>query len=632
MNLSATRNLTNNPYFSQWLNGLAVIPTLHALAISGALDGVPLRLDTESISLKHVLGSMTDAGDGASQAGVLAAFRTLALQGWLWLDDQASESRVATTRSGAEILALAKQFPEALAYAASSLRDLGELHNVLYVVDSAETRALAERLEALNRLSAKRWEITGLEGVNSRLIEQFRALLDGVLLCPTLVALAWGSQIGKQSPLEHLQDASTTARWEDMASDLNPAILVQCVRTLEVHGLVRMHDGRPVLTEQGILVSAEVANLGVITSYLPLLSRLQEILVGAKSPFNPADDTHVDRAMNIWGSSGSTVLRAVRGKIAEDVLGTLFDQLPLDQQPAGIADMGCGDGRALAEMGEYVIASTRRGKELAHMPLYLLGADPSPVSRSKAQATLARLSIVQNVVSRVVYGDVSDPEAYDRTIRKLDWNLRGASPLGATDFVHTQLFLLHDRSLRLQEREASEVMGSALAEVSPYALRDALMSRDLVIRNPPWTAEDLFAVESCVIDEFRTSGYDKGALIPGLVVALDLVALLKRWTRFSPFGLLLVEPHIPGQASGAAPPADDAHERLGIDPAPAVWAVHYASSQFLMTLEEYELALALAGLVPLRSWSTDTNSISMTWCVNSDAVYCAVPDTPTLVD
>ena len=56
--------------------------------------------------------------------------------------------------------------------------------------------------------------------------------------------------------------------------------------------------------------------------------------------------------MNVWGSGRSTVLRRMRENIGPAVLSPLFD-LPLDQQPAGIAaDMALHPADLVAELPE----------------------------------------------------------------------------------------------------------------------------------------------------------------------------------------------------------------------------------------------------------------------------------------
>ncbi|MBH9673003.1 hypothetical protein JAO14_37475, partial [Burkholderia contaminans] len=81
-------------------------------------------------------------------------------------------------------------------------------------------------------------------------------------------------------------------------------------------------------------------------------------------------------------------------EITTKIIRRLFDETPLDQQPAGISDMGCGDGSALRRLAQYVIESTRRGRHLADHPLIVVGADYNESARSRAADTLAALSDV----------------------------------------------------------------------------------------------------------------------------------------------------------------------------------------------------------------------------------------------
>ncbi|KAH8059602.1 acetyltransferase [Aureococcus anophagefferens] len=85
-------------------------------------------------------------------------------------------------------------------------------------------------------------------------------------------------------------------------------------------------------------------------SYYPMFQELPKILMGDGSIFaaQEADghEVHVDRVLN-----------------------------PLEDQPAAVADMGCGDGRLLLTLYEYVRDHTKRGKHLDKFPFTVIGID-----------------------------------------------------------------------------------------------------------------------------------------------------------------------------------------------------------------------------------------------------------------
>lgn len=51
------------------------------------------------------------------------------------------------------------------------------------------------------------------------------------------------------------------------------------------------------------------------------------------------NEIHVDRVMNVWGSGGA---RDTYFKVVDEIIINLFN-LPINEQPKGILDMGCGN-------------------------------------------------------------------------------------------------------------------------------------------------------------------------------------------------------------------------------------------------------------------------------------------------
>ena len=58
----------------------------------------------------------------------------------------------------------------------------------------------------------------------------------------------------------------------------------------------------------------------------------------------------------------------------DEIIIDVFNQ-PIEKQPLGIADMGCGDGMFLIHLYNLIKEKTLRGKEINKYPLVLVGAD-----------------------------------------------------------------------------------------------------------------------------------------------------------------------------------------------------------------------------------------------------------------
>ena len=70
-----------------------------------------------------------------------------------------------------------------------------------------------------------------------------------------------------------------------------------------------------------------------------------------------------------------------------DFLIEIFNQ-PLQKQPKGILDMGCGNGAFIQHIYETIERHTLRGKNLEEHPLFLVGADYNNAALSVSRANL----------------------------------------------------------------------------------------------------------------------------------------------------------------------------------------------------------------------------------------------------
>ena len=194
------------------------------------------------------------------------------------------------------------------------------------------------------------------------------------------------------------------------------------------------------ITEKGAFYIKRASSYGVTTSYLPIYSFMNTILFdNVEGIWKKVDDKeqHVNRVMNVWGSGGAhtTYFRKI-----DDIIIDIFNQ-PIENQPKGIADMGCGDGTFLIHLYSIVKNKTSRGKQLDEYPLFVIGAD----FNIEAQETSKKNLKNARVNSVVLEGDITNPEKFDKVL-KSNYNLN------LNELLNVRSFLDHNRVYKKPER------------------------------------------------------------------------------------------------------------------------------------------------------------------------------------
>ena len=91
----------------------------------------------------------------------------------------------------------------------------------------------------------------------------------------------------------------------------------------------------------------------------------------------------------------------------------LFNQ-PIDKQPKGILDMGCGNGAFLQHIFDVIDQQTARGKLLDEYPLFIVGADYNQIALKIAKENL----INADIWAKVIFGDVGKPDVLAEKLKK----------------------------------------------------------------------------------------------------------------------------------------------------------------------------------------------------------------------
>ena len=207
-----------------------------------------------------------------------------------------------------------------------------------------------------------------------------RTMLTGAVLAPLLMEL-------------HMHHMETAPGGGVRLSGLDRAALGPLAASFRRRGMcfAGLSDGGLQLTESGRFVVQRCGAFGVALSYRPMLRDLETVLFGDVTEVFTHDsaghEAHVDRTMNVL-ASGFMHQRYFTDMARVHLRGT-FEDLPLGEQPAYIVDMGCGDGRLLRTLYEYIREHTARGRALEQHPLTMVGVDFNTKSLESTARRLA---------------------------------------------------------------------------------------------------------------------------------------------------------------------------------------------------------------------------------------------------
>ena len=186
------------------------------------------------------------------------------------------------------------------------------------------------------------------------------------------------------------------------------------------------------VTEKGLYFINRASAYGVTVSYLNTLYNINKLLTSSPEYiWNRKSDNseiHVDRALNVWGSGGA---HKNYFKKIDAIITNIFNK-PLNKQPEGIIDIGCGDGTFLKHIYDLILNNTIRGNHISKKPLYIVGTDINEKARIATKDTL------KNIDNIVLDGDISNPDALNKILYKKH-NLK------LNKLVNCRSFLDHNR-------------------------------------------------------------------------------------------------------------------------------------------------------------------------------------------
>jgi hypothetical protein len=497
------------------LDGLVTAPVAYALHKKGVLSHI---LDKKEVTLQE-LNSYFNANEGYLNVGL----RVLCSQGFLnyHIDSTTNEIKFTVTSKSEIAFSLFYLYEDVVDLLGFSM----QFHPRLF------EEAPFERLRVIFEKYKKKYEVVFSNSPLEREIQdQVLMHIEGALVGPTLVRLGMNGMFHK-----YFMEISFRPE-EFHKSPENFKIILDFFGHL---GWFTEKNGNYQFTETGLFFAKRAAAYGVTVSYLPTFSKMDELLFGnptiLRAVADGEDEVHVDREMNVWGSGGA---HETYFKVVDEIIIKLFN-LPIEDQPKGILDMGCGNGAFLEHVFAVIERQTLRGTMLDDYPLFLVGADYNQAALKVTRANL----IKADIWAKVIWGDIGRPAL-------LADDLMENYGIDLKDLLNVRTFLDHNRIWEEPKNIAKDRMSQS---TGAFAHRGKRINTNLV--------ED------------------------------NLVEHFNKWSPYvRNFGLLMIELHtIPPTVTAA---------NLGKTAATAYDATHGFSDQYIVEIPVLHKVAAEAGLYP----------------------------------
>lgn len=498
----------------QHLDGIVTAPTAYALHKKGVLD---FLLSEKKVTLATLTKTFK-----ANEGYLNVALHTLASQGWLnHVIKGENDIEISTTKWSA----IAFQYIPKYKDVVELLELSGKYHSRKFE---------AEPFHFLEHIFEQYQNNYGIEVSQAQETSQIQLQIlkhiEGIIVGPTVVALG-------MSGMFHNYFMEASFRPEEFHKDGE-----SFGRLLDIFVFLGWFEKKNFtyrFTEKGMFYARRASAYGVTVSYIPTFRKVEELIFGNPNIFwnrpQGSKEIHVDRKMNVWGSGGA---HGAYFKAIDEIIIDLFNQ-PIEKQPKGIVDIGCGNGAFLIHLYEVIAQRTLRGKLLEEHPLFLVGAD-----FNKAALKVTRTNIVQaGIWAKVIFGDIGRPDLLAEDLEE-NYGIQ----LG--DLLNVRTFLDHNR----------------------------------IWSNPIDTSNDRNS-QSTGAFAFR------GRRISTAEVEQNLKEHLQKWSPYvEKYGLLVIELHTIAPALIAS--------NLGKTAATAYNATHGFSDQFIIEVEIFNQIAKEVGLFP----------------------------------
>ncbi|WP_053991227.1 class I SAM-dependent methyltransferase [Mangrovimonas sp. TPBH4] len=499
------------------LDGIATATTAYALHEKGVLNNI---LEQQQVGLEQLTIKFK-----ANEGYLNVALRILCAQGWLNQEPITKNNTIHyaindQSEKAFQLIPLYKEAVQLLSYS----------------VKFPEERIGPDAFLALERIFKNYENHFGWDKPSEDSLEfQILKHIEGVIVAPIIVLMGVRGLFHK-----YFMEASFTAE----EYHRNPESFKKILDFFAYLGWFTKKKNTYQFTDTGLFFAKRATAYGVTVSYLPTFINLEELIFGnpliLKTDNINETEKHVDREMNVWGSGGA---HSTYFKVIDEVIIELFNK-PIDEQPKGILDMGCGNGAFLQHIFDVIEHQTLRGKILEEHPLLLVGAD---LNQAALKVTRANL-ISADIWAKVIWGDVGRPDLLAQDLKE-DYGI----DLG--DLLNVRTFLDHNRIWTAPQHPTQRTSSSSGA----FAYRGERLENSLV--------------EDSLLEHFQ------------------------RWKPYvERFGLLIIELHTIAPKLIA--------KNLGKTPATAYDATHGYSDQYILEIDIFMALAKEAGLIPVAQYAS----------------------------
>lgn len=391
------------------LDGIAVAPVANQLYNKEVTKEL---LSSKSTTLKHLCKS-----NQANNGYLNVALRLLASQGWIdyRVDNFTNEVSVSINKKSEVAFSLFEYYKMAV--------DFLELSRTFHPRKSnpADFYKIQKILEDFQ--NPKYFE--SIKSKDPEIQNQIKKHIEGAICGPLTVALAMNGFFHKYfmeasfRAGEYHEDPESFSKILDFYTHLQ---------------WFTKKENTYRFTEKGLFFAKRASAYGVTVSYIPTFNNIEDLLFGDFSSLRNTSknkaEIHVDRVMNVWGSGGA---HTAYFRQIDDIVIEIFNK-PIEEQPKGILDMGCGNGAFLIHLFDVIEQRTLRGTMLEDYPLFLVGADYNKEALKVTRANLVNADIW----AKVIWGDIGKPEQLEKDIFE-DYAIH------LNDLLNVRTFLDHNR-------------------------------------------------------------------------------------------------------------------------------------------------------------------------------------------
>ncbi len=496
------------------LDGIVIAPTAYTLKKHGVTDYL---IENKKVELKDLALEFN-----ANEGYLNVALRGLCSQGWLIQNvDNQNNSVSYETNEKSEIafnyFYLYEDVVDLLQMSESYHQRKFEIEPFLKLSKIYKKYKINYRIE----LSENKFQ--------RKIEEQILTHIEGIIVGPTIVHLGITGMF-------HKYFMESKFRSEEFHK--NDQEFDELLNILAELGWFNANNSTYEFNEFGLFFAKRASAYGVTVSYIPTLRKLDDLIFGDPLILSKlatgSDEVHVDREMNIWGSGGA---HSTYFQVVDEIIIDLFNK-PIDEQPKGILDMGCGNGAFLQHLFLVIESQTYRGSVLDEYPLTIIGVDYNYAALKVSRANL----IQADICAKIIWGDIGNPDLLAK-------NLKNNYDIELESLLNVRTFLDHNRIWENPNSSSSRVSSSTGA----YAFQ--------------------------------------GKKIDNNLVSESLKEHIEKWTPFvGKFGLLLIELHTVKPELVA--------QNIGKTAATAYDLTHGYSDQYILEVDEFLNIIQEAGLTP----------------------------------